>query len=130
MSVAKELYLLGVNFRTAPAAVREALSFAEPEMRLLLQTAKADMPAREIVVVSTCNRTEFYLAAPPNSGAVEDWMARLRQIRPSAPILRKECHLYQLQGTAVVNHLFSRGLRPGLGHSRRCPDPWPSEGVS
>jgi glutamyl-tRNA reductase len=106
MLESKELYLLGVSFRTAPAAVREALSFAENDLRSLLHAAVVQMPAREAVVVSTCNRTEFYLAAAPDSGAVEAWMAHLRQIRPNAPILRKECHLYQLQGTAVANHLF------------------------
>lgn len=106
MSASKELYLLGVSFRTAPAAVREGLSFAKREIHALLAAAKARMPEREAVVVSTCNRTEFTLAAPPESRAVEDWFALLRQIRPNTQILRKDCSLYQLQGAAVADQLF------------------------
>jgi len=105
MPETKEMYLLGVSFRTAPAAVREALSFSDAELRLLLQTARTEMPAREAVVLSTCNRTEFYLAAPPDVGAVNDWLARLRRMRPNAPILRDECHRYQAQGIDVIKHL-------------------------
>ena len=106
MSVAKELFFLGVSFRTAPAAVREALSFNAAEATALFDSAKVEMPEREVVVVSTCNRTEFYLAAAPNGGVPETWLRHLRKARPQAPIFRKECHLYQMQGMAAVNHLF------------------------
>ena len=64
-----ELLCLGLNHKTAPVEVRE---------RFAVGTHKLGEAARELctldgiaeaVVVSTCNRTEFYLAATSASGA-------------------------------------------------------------
>lgn len=58
-----ELACLGLNHKTAPVEVRERFAVGNTKLgeaaRSLLETAGA----AEGVVVSTCNRTEFYLAA-------------------------------------------------------------------
>lgn len=58
-----ELVCLGVNHKTAPVEVRERFSVGTTKLgeasKDLLEMAQAP----EGVVVSTCNRTEFYLAA-------------------------------------------------------------------
>ncbi len=56
-------------------------------------------------MLSTCNRTGFYLAAPREAGAVETMLAHLRRVRPQAPILRSDC-------------LRSRRNRAGAGRAR------------
>jgi glutamyl-tRNA reductase len=112
MEDSRDLHLLGVSFRTAPVAVREALSFNRSQAAALLHAATASMPGLEAVVLSTCNRTEFYLAVPPGSEAVSHWLTYLTRVRPRAPILRSDCIRYELQGTAAARHLF--GVACGL----------------
>lgn len=104
MAPAKELSLLGVSFRTAPVAVREGLSFQPAEAAALLHDAMA-MTGCEAAVLSTCNRTEFYLVAPGEAAVVEQWLTYLPRLRPRAPILNSECRRYQLSGSEAVRHL-------------------------
>jgi len=109
MAPAKALYLLGVSFRTAPVAVRETLSFQPAEASALLQDSLlqdsgAGTNGGEAAVLSTCNRTEFYLASA-DEAAVERWLGYLRRLRPQAPILRADCHRYQLTGSEAFGHL-------------------------
>jgi glutamyl-tRNA reductase len=104
MAPAKELYLLGVSFRTAPVAVRETLSFQPTQACALLQDSGAGLNGGEAAVLSTCNRTEFYLASA-SPAAVERWLGYLRRLRPQAPILRADCHRYQLAGSEALRHL-------------------------
>jgi len=102
----KELCQLGVNYRTAPAGVREALSFNRSEAMELLREAQREIPDLEAVVLSTCNRTEFYLLASRSSETLPAWMNLLRRLRPEAPILRPECERYELRGAEAARHLF------------------------
>lgn len=68
-----ELACLGLNHKTAPVEVRERFAVSKTKLGeaaiSLLETASA----AEGVVISTCNRTEFYLAA-------EDATQALRQL--------------------------------------------------
>ncbi|MDT8398021.1 MAG: glutamyl-tRNA reductase [Pseudomonadales bacterium] len=59
--------LLGINHNTASVAVREKVAFAPENMSEALQQACRSADLEEIVIVSTCNRTEMYcaLAADP-----------------------------------------------------------------
>ncbi len=104
MTPAKELYLLGVSFRTAPVAVRETLSFQPAEACAMLRDSGPSLNSGEAVVLSTCNRTEFYLASAEQA-AVEHWLGYLCRLRPQAPILRADCHRYQLTGSEALRHL-------------------------
>jgi len=65
-----ELACLGLNHKTAPVEVRERFAVGNTKLgeaaRHLLETAGA----AEGVVISTCNRTEFYLAAEDVGEAV------------------------------------------------------------
>ena len=54
---------LGVDHRSAPTAVREALAFDGGRLRRGLDALKADAPDAEFVLLSTCNRVELYAAA-------------------------------------------------------------------
>src|SRR6516165_9649650 len=63
MEGTKVFHLWGVNYRTAPVAVREAWHFTSPKAHALLRRTAGALPGLEAVVLSTCNRTEFYLAA-------------------------------------------------------------------
>ena len=65
----KQLQVLGVSYRTAPVTVREVLCFDPNEIGMLLERANRALPDTQAVVLSVCNRTEFYLAAAPHIGA-------------------------------------------------------------
>lgn len=53
-------FLLGINHNTASVDVREKVAFAPEKMHDALQQACADVGLDELVIVSTCNRTELY----------------------------------------------------------------------
>jgi Glutamyl-tRNAGlu reductase, N-terminal domain len=78
MEPAKMFHLLGASFHTAPAAVREAWHFRAPDALALLRRAADALPGWEAAVLSTCNRTEFYLAVPERTPVLTGWLALLR----------------------------------------------------
>ncbi len=59
------LLALGVDHRSAPAAVREALAFDAAKYGRGLALLAEAFPGNEFVVLSTCNRVEVYVAGLP-----------------------------------------------------------------
>lgn len=55
-----ELVVLGINHRSAPVAVRENFSFSEDRIRRAYVHILEELEVSECVILSTCNRTEFY----------------------------------------------------------------------
>jgi glutamyl-tRNA reductase len=106
MEDAKEFYLLGVSFRTAAAAVREAWHFSASDAQALLRRAADAWPEWEAAVLSTCNRTEIYLAAPAKAQGVKCWLALLHTSRPDLPALGGRCRRYARRGWSAADHLF------------------------
>ena len=53
------LLAVGLNHNTAPVAIREQVAFAPEQLRDALQHLYQQHA--EVVVLSTCNRTEIYL---------------------------------------------------------------------
>lgn len=56
-----EIITVGVSHETAPVAVRERISFTKKKQAELLRYIKQNI-AKECVILSTCNRCEFYIA--------------------------------------------------------------------
>ncbi|OGV63388.1 MAG: glutamyl-tRNA reductase [Lentisphaerae bacterium RIFOXYB12_FULL_65_16] len=61
------LSVVGINFRTTPVALRERLSFSADAMPAALAHLSRQLPRAELLLLSTCNRTELYAAAPDES---------------------------------------------------------------
>lgn len=59
-----ELLCLGLNHRTAPVEVRERFAVAEHRLAAHSAALKELDGIEEALVISTCNRTEYYLASP------------------------------------------------------------------
>jgi glutamyl-tRNA reductase len=86
-----ELLALGVSHKTAPVALRERLAFTESHAidfgrRLIAGGDDRSEPVGEVVVISTCNRTEIYqVAADPVRAESEllSLLARRAEIRPT-----------------------------------------------
>lgn len=58
------LIMLGINHRTAPLELREALAFDTEQAAQAIRDLRQAYPASECALISTCNRTELYLARP------------------------------------------------------------------
>lgn len=97
------LKVLGVNHRSAPVEIREKLAF-NPErlpaaLRELVQLPQVD----EILIVSTCNRTEFYSrCADTGLLQVRNWLTAHHDLGDHA----NGC-LYQLDNQLAVSHTFT-----------------------
>jgi glutamyl-tRNA reductase len=54
--------VVGISFHTAPVELREQASVRAADVPATLQRLRGAFPGAELVLLSTCNRTELYLA--------------------------------------------------------------------
>jgi glutamyl-tRNA reductase len=98
------LMVVGLNYRTAPVAVRERFWIAENRRyETLVQLSRAE-GIEEVIVLATCNRTEFMLWANDVTLAANSVMRLLR-----AEFGLKLCewkHFYHLLDEAALLHIF------------------------
>ena len=94
------LYALGVNHHTAPLAVRERVVFHVERLREALGEITRGL-ANEAAILSTCNRTELYLAGEEPAAAAQ-WFAKYHSISPS----ELTPYLYTLPAEPAVRHAF------------------------
>jgi glutamyl-tRNA reductase len=103
----QRLLLLGLNHTTAPLEVRERLAFGAVARQEALEKFKQRFPACEAVILSTCNRVEFYAARPvhekPTPAEIAEFLASSHGLTPDAV----EPHLYRKTNREVVEHLFT-----------------------
>ncbi len=66
-----QLLLVGVNYKQATLADREPLAFDSSTRRDILNALIGKAGIEELVLLSTCNRTEFYAIAPDPQAARE-----------------------------------------------------------
>jgi glutamyl-tRNA reductase len=96
--------VVGLNHRTAPVAVRERFWISEPRRyEALMQLSRAE-GIEEVMVLATCNRTEFFLWANDASLAANSVLRLL-----SADYGLKLCewqHFYRLLDDAALMHIF------------------------
>lgn len=102
-----QLFAFGLNHQSAPLSIRERLAFPGDALRENLHALRGVLSdaAPEQALVSTCNRTELYLATPNPSQAREqalDWLAQRSQVKASELIQ----HLYQHDEPQAVRHVF------------------------
>jgi len=62
-----KLRLIGVNHRTAPVALRDGLAVGAEGLPAFLAAFRERFSYGEAVLLSTCNRTELYVATPDTS---------------------------------------------------------------
>ena len=96
--------VIGLNFRTAPVAVRERFWISEDRRyEVLLELAKAD-GIEEVVVVATCNRTEFLIWGSDASLAANS-VFRLLSSQYGLKLCEWE-HFYRLLDDDALVHVF------------------------
>lgn len=93
---------LALSYKTAPLKVREQVSLNEAGAKQLLHFLKDYTRATDVLVVSTCNRTEIYYSADQDYS--EDIFKGLTLIKNPDPGF--EQHFARYEGTACIRHLF------------------------
>jgi glutamyl-tRNA reductase len=97
------LVLVGTSYQRAPVELRELLAY-DPELRRAsLDRLRAD--GSEAAIVSTCNRTEVYLAGPREEMAEERVYAELSALSGLAES-ELAAALYTLGDQSAALHLF------------------------
>lgn len=97
--------VIGINHRTAPVDIREKVVFAAEELPDALKELIGVAGVREAIIVSTCNRTELYCFTDNGSRALVQWLAEWHEL--SVHNLQGQGALYELQGSAAIEHVFS-----------------------
>src|SRR4051812_1787342 len=96
------LILAGISHRGATVEVREKVALSIAEAREALEGIVARGDAREAVVLSTCNRTEFYLIEADSDAAPAVWSLLSGRLGEDA-----SAYGYVMRDREAVAHLFA-----------------------
>jgi glutamyl-tRNA reductase len=94
--------ILGINHKTAPVALREKVAFNEDRLVAALRTLRQETGVTEVVILSTCNRTEVYWAGSASGAELSRWLERHHGNN-----LDLASSLYVHQEQRAVEHAFS-----------------------
>ena len=94
--------ILGINHKTAPVALREKVAFTEERLLAALRALRHETGVTEVVILSTCNRTEVYWAGSASGAALSHWLERHHGYD-----LDLASSLYVHQERQAVEHAFS-----------------------
>jgi glutamyl-tRNA reductase len=99
------LLLLGINHRTAPLELRERVAFGFEQARRATETLRQQL-AEELVILSTCNRSELYVVpAEPGEGTFAPFEEFFTRFFGVAAEMLDGC-LYRRRDLEAVEHLF------------------------
>jgi glutamyl-tRNA reductase len=101
------LIMTGINFRSAPLSLREKVSYSAAQIPAVLKAMREKLPEAEIVIISTCNRTEIYVVG-----------AHIEELKPRIAPAMMECsdladtasmteHFYSKQDFEAAQHLMA-----------------------
>ncbi len=99
------LLLLGVSHHTAPVDLRERVDFSKRGVATALRELALRPSPAESVVLTTCNRSEIYVACQDTEAARDDlagFMSRFHEV----PEDQLAPHLYARTDGEVAQHLF------------------------
>ena len=98
--------VVGLSHKSAPVHIREKFALNKEECNDLSQTILKNKNIDELVIISTCNRTELYFTAEEccSPGAFHIIFHYLKGHIEEAEGI--ESHFYQFDTKQTVNHLF------------------------
>ncbi|MAK30773.1 glutamyl-tRNA reductase [Acinetobacter sp.] len=94
-------FALGVNHQTASVELREQVAFNAERLKDLLAQQRNHAHLNDMVVVSTCNRTEVY-AMTEHADILLNWLAQTNGI----DIKQLLHHVYRYEDAQAVTHLM------------------------
>ena len=103
------LRVIGLNHRSAPLEVREQLVFSPTQVAVALTAWQDQTTDLEAVLLSTCNRTEFYVATPedelPDTGQLLQFLLYQKSSPPTGFTLASQ--VFTLDDCDAAEHLFA-----------------------
>lgn len=100
--------LVGCSHHQSPVEVREKLAFSAEQVQIALRQFRESFPNSEAVLLSTCNRTEFYTASEtentiPTHEQMIEFLARARGLQTG----EISSELFTESDETAVKHLFT-----------------------
>jgi glutamyl-tRNA reductase len=96
------LHILGLNHTTAPVEIREQVIYSGDDIARALAELVQLQGIDEAVILSTCNRTEFYLDSDDGGvTALASWLKGDQLLSKDA-----EAALFTLNNEEAIRHLF------------------------
>jgi glutamyl-tRNA reductase len=96
------VFCFGLSHQTAAVDIRERFAIPDSALPEALERLKTMPGLREGLIVSTCNRTEFYVAGEFDNSLAPTFFANFyRDLRAG-----DESHLFRLWANHCVRHLF------------------------
>lgn len=94
---------IGINHQTAPVAVREKVAFTPATLAGALKLYAQQKQDAELVILSTCNRTEVFANSEQiDAAALSKWLADFHQVNENELVK----HLYTHQHEQAIIHLM------------------------
>lgn len=96
--------VIGINHKTAPVSVREKVAFSPQGLIDKLQLIKTEISdnKNEVVILSTCNRTEIYSSSDYSFEEISQWFNHQNSISQS----ELDQHLYDYSGKQAIQHVM------------------------
>ena len=98
--------VIGINHKTAPVAVREKVAFSPEALEQTLANINTDITTNnknnEVVILSTCNRTEIYSFANYSLDNMIEWLSHQSTL-PKDEIKK---HLYEYVDNEAITHIM------------------------
>jgi glutamyl-tRNA reductase len=108
MPSADHLMVFGIHHHTAPVALRERLAFSDAQLSQALQHLQhtphwQNGQISEALLISTCNRTELYLATttPDLAPVMAQWLCHIQDVAWQDV----QPHLFTQHNHSVMHHL-------------------------
>ncbi|GAA3976085.1 glutamyl-tRNA reductase [Allohahella marinimesophila] len=99
--------VFGLSHKTTAVSLRERVAFQAEEVPAVLKLALNALGVDEVVILSTCNRTELYMSgADIDAGRMSDWFCGYHEVGHDVGRAELEPGLYFLEGKAAVRHLM------------------------
>lgn len=99
--------VLGISHRSAPLEIREKFSISKPETGVLGEKILKETEVTEVVIVSTCNRTEIYFYH--KKSCIKKTEKQLKSILHGFKQVNNDYtnHFYSFSNYDAADHLFS-----------------------
>lgn len=97
-----KLLVWGLNYKTVPVTIREAFSLSPELIAKVLENRLYETYVPEVVILSTCNRTEIY-AVGDDSMTGKTIEAFITSLLPDAPPI-KDSYTYTYTGNDCITH--------------------------
>lgn len=98
-------FVLGLNHKECPVEIREKLHFSPKRISGVLESLKDDSVLDELVILSTCNRVEFY-GFTETEGVPEERLLKLIDESHGVDPAQFRDYFYRHEGKQAIHHLF------------------------